>query len=46
LARTKSGTLRLAEDERGLRIDATLDPTDPDVQRLIPKMKRGDMSQM
>jgi HK97 family phage prohead protease len=46
LARTKSGTLRLAEDERGLRIDATLDPTDPDVQRLIPKMKRGDLSQM
>lgn len=46
LARTKSGTLRLAEDERGLRIDATLDPTDPDVQRLIPKMRRGDLSQM
>ena len=46
LARTKSGTLRLAEDNRGLRIDATLDPTDPDVQRLIPKMKRGDVSQM
>ena len=46
LARTKSGTLRLAEDDRGLRIDATLDPTDPDVQRLIPKMKRGDLSQM
>lgn len=46
LARTKSGTLRLAEDDRGLRIDATLDPTDPDVQRLIPKMRRGDLSQM
>lgn len=46
LARTKSGTLRLAEDERGLRIDASLDPTDPDVQRLIPKMRRGDLSQM
>ena len=46
LARTKSGTLRLAEDDRGLRIDATLDPTDPDVQRLIPKMRRGDVSQM
>ena len=46
LARTKSGTLRLAEDDRGLRIDATLDPTDPDVQRLVPKMKRGDLSQM
>jgi HK97 family phage prohead protease len=46
LARTKSGTLRLAEDNRGLRIDATLDPTDPDVQRLLPKMRRGDLSQM
>ena len=46
LARTKSGTLRLAEDDRGLRIDATLDPSDPDVQRLIPKMRRGDLSQM
>ena len=46
LARTKSGTLRLAEDDRGLRIDATLDPTDPDVQRLVPKMRRGDVSQM
>ncbi len=46
LARTKSGTLRLAEDNRGLRIDATLDPKDPDVQRLIPKMQRGDISQM
>lgn len=46
LARTKSGTLRLAEDDRGLRIDASLDPTDPDVQRLVPKMRRGDLSQM
>jgi hypothetical protein len=46
LARTKSGTLRLAEDDRGLRIDATLDPSDPDVQRLVPKMRRGDLSQM
>jgi HK97 family phage prohead protease len=46
LARTKSGTLRLTEDSRGLHVDADLDPTDPDVQRIQPKMKRGDLSEM
>lgn len=46
LARTKSGTLRLGTDSRGLTVEASLDPTDPDVQRLIPKMRRGDMDQM
>lgn len=46
LARTASGTLRLSEDKVGLAVDADLDPTDPDVQRLIPKMKRGDVTQM
>ncbi len=44
LARTKSGTLRLMEDQRGLRFEATLDGSDPDVQRIIPKLKRGDMN--
>jgi HK97 family phage prohead protease len=46
LARTKSGTLELGTDEHGLTVRATLDPSDPDVQRLIPKMRRGDMDQM
>jgi HK97 family phage prohead protease len=46
LARTKSGTLRLAEDQRGLRMEADLDPSDPDVQALVPKIRRGDMDQM
>lgn len=46
LARTTSGTLVLEEDQRGLRVSAQLDPTDPDVQSLIPKMKRGDLNQM
>ncbi len=46
LARTASGTLQLAEDSRGLRISAKLDATDPDVQRLAPKIRRGDMNQM
>jgi HK97 family phage prohead protease len=46
LARTASGTLQLSEDGRGLRIVARLEPSDPDVQRLAPKLKRGDMNQM
>lgn len=46
LARTTSGTMTLDTDEKGLRVSATLDPTDPDVQSLIPKMKRGDLNQM
>jgi HK97 family phage prohead protease len=46
LARTKSGTLQLSRDRHGLRVRASLDPSDPDVQRLIPKMRRGDMDEM
>lgn len=46
LARTSSGTLSLREDKTGLRIDSELDPTDPDVMRIVPKMKRGDLSKM
>ncbi|HET6908510.1 MAG TPA: HK97 family phage prohead protease [Mycobacteriales bacterium] len=46
LARTKSGTLTLSTDHRGLQVRATLDPSDPDVQRLLPKMRRGDLDQM
>ncbi len=46
LARTSSGTLQLREDEKGLFIRSELDPTDPDVARLVPKMKRGDLSEM
>lgn len=46
LARTKSGTMSLQEDVRGLRVDAELDPTDQDVQRLLPKMRRRDIDQM
>lgn len=46
LARTKSGTLKLYEDRRGLKFEADLDATDPDVQAIIPKVKRGDLSQM
>jgi HK97 family phage prohead protease len=46
LARTKSGTLRLNEDERGLAVAADLDPMNPDAARIISAMKRGDLSQM
>lgn len=46
LARTSSGTLTLTEDKRGLHIKTSLDPDDPDVQQIIPKMKRGDLDKM
>jgi HK97 family phage prohead protease len=46
LARTTSRTLALREDDYGLMVEAKLDPTDPDVAGLIPKLQRGDLSQM
>lgn len=46
LATTKAGTLKLSEDERGLRFYSELEPSDPDVQRIVPKMRRGDLNKM
>jgi HK97 family phage prohead protease len=46
LARTTSGTLTLDTDASGLRVSAQLDPSDPDVAGLLPKMRRGDLNQM
>jgi HK97 family phage prohead protease len=46
LARTRSGTLKLAEDDHGLRIETMLDPEDPDVKSIAGKMKRGDLDKM
>ena len=46
LARTRSGTLMLSEDERGLYVEAMLDQSDPDVRSIVPKMKRGDLDKM
>ncbi len=46
LARTRSGTLKLIEDAHGLKIETELDPTDPDVQSIVPKMRRGDLDKM
>lgn len=46
LARTRSGTLTLEEDDHGLKIRTVLDPSDPDVARIQGKMKRGDLDKM
>lgn len=46
LARTRSGTLILSEDSHGLKIDSELDGSDPDVARIVPKMRRGDLDKM
>jgi HK97 family phage prohead protease len=46
LARTKSGTMRLAEDGTGLHTEADLDPANPDVLALRSAMDRGDVDEM
>lgn len=46
LASTKSGTLRLAQDEVGLRMEADLDPSNPKAQELASAIRRGDMTKM
>jgi len=46
LARTRSGTLTLREDDHGLFISTELDGSDPDVRAIVPKMQRGDLDKM
>ena len=46
LARTTSGTLKLSNDRHGLKVRALLDKSDPDVQRIMTKMRRGDLNEM
>lgn len=46
LARTRSKTLKLVEDDHGLRIETVLDAEDPDVKAIVGKMKRGDLDKM
>jgi HK97 family phage prohead protease len=46
LARTKSGTMRLAEDDTGLHTEADLDPASPHVQALRSAMDRKDVDEM
>lgn len=43
LATRGAGTLRLSEDANGLRYEFDLDETDPDHQRVIAKVRRGDL---
>lgn len=46
LARTRSGTLELSQDDHGLKMRSVLDPEDPDVRAIAGKMKRGDLDKM
>lgn len=47
LARTKSSTMRLSTDERGLVVEVDdLDMSNPTAQELVSAMKRGDIDQM
>lgn len=47
IARTKSGTLALSIDEKGLLAEVdSLDPENPTVKELVSAMRRGDIDQM
>ena len=46
LAHTRNGTLRLSEDETGLRVEADLDPTRHDVHDVLAALERGDVAEM
>jgi len=46
IARTTTGTLRLAEDDHGLAVDADLDPTDADVAYIAPKLRADLIDEM
>lgn len=46
LADTRTGTLTVRQDDKGLAFRAELDPTDPDAQLLMPKMMRGLVNKM
>lgn len=46
IARTTNGTLRLSEDDQGLRVLADLDPSDLDVAYIAPKLRAGLIDEM
>jgi HK97 family phage prohead protease len=46
LARTKSGTLRLGTDAKGLETEARIDRRDPEGAALEVRMDRGDLDEM
>lgn len=46
MARTRSGSLRLAADSRGLHVEANLNPNRPDVQIARAAIADGDLTEM
>lgn len=46
IASTANGTLQLSEDTTGLRTTAQLDPSDQDVQYIVPKIRSGLIGEM
>lgn len=46
MARTKLGTVRLSEDDKGLKVEADLDPADQDAARLITKLESRNVQKM
>ena len=46
IARSTAGNLYLEEDDKGLKMRAVIDPSDPDVMRIVPKMRAGMLDQM
>ncbi len=46
MAHTRNGTLRLAEDDEGLRVEADLDPARHDVHDMLAAIERGDLAEM
>ena len=46
IARTSTGTLTLAETADGLDVRADLDPADPDVAYIVPKLRAGLVDEM
>lgn len=46
LARSKAGTLTLAEDKTGLKVDATLDTRSAVSNSLVVALERGDVDEM
>lgn len=46
MARTSNGTVRLSEDDKGLRVEADLNTSDPDSARVASKMDAGLVNKM
>jgi HK97 family phage prohead protease len=45
MARTRSGTMKLAEDQTGLHVEARIDPKRPDVKILRSALESGDVDE-